>query len=639
MVTRSAAVTMGPGPLAEVVMSPPQITLQIQDSTPLGARALDQFGNEISDAVFSWSAPDPAGSIDETGLFTAGTRAGTYQGLIKVTVTQGALSRTALVGVTIEAGPLSTVVLEPSEVALDIGATQSFSFIALDEFGNEISDAISSWIYQAEVGAMDTNGVLTAGTKAGAFQVHVNVARGTARAFAIAHVSIGPDPLASIDTLPSFALVEKGGSQQFEAVGFDRYGNEIIDLAFIWKATGGEITQEGLFSAGGQSGAYEVEVAARFKDNTRSGSATIPIPPVWLPVGNMLLERTQHRAILLADGKVLVLGDNPAEIYDSITRTFSIAENSRCNHGGGLSATLLGDGRVLIAGGTNNPRCAEVYDSEAGVFSRVGDLNVDHYDHIATLLLDGRVLIAGGAEDLNLGSMTHAVAEIYDPVTEAFSLTGSLSVDRFEPTSTLLPSGQVLITGGVKFTELFTPTSGYPGVCVGSPELYDPSTGTFSSVAGGLSNACHHTATPLNNGNVLITLNDNVAYLFDLATGTFRLTGTMTQRGWTPHAATLLPTGQVLITGGSIPFSATPGQPDIARATTELYDPTSETFTQMNSMSQARWSHTATLLSNGHVLVVGGVTTETIPTGERVARNLNSAELWIPQGIIQPASE
>ena len=102
----------------------------------------------------------------------------------------------------------------------------------------------------------------------------------------------------------------------------------------------------------------------------------------------------------------------------------------------------------------------------------------------------------------------------------------------------------------------------------------------------------------------------------------------MTHRGWAPHAATLLPTGQVLITGGSSPFPAE------ASATAELYDPTSETFTPMNSMSQPRSNHTATLLSNGHVLVVGGVTSETIPTGEKVDRNLNSAELWIPSRAI-----
>ena len=143
--TLSKAINVNPGPLAEIVVSPTQITLQVQDTTRLGATALDQFGNEISDIAFTWSTASPVGSIEEAGLFTAGTRAGTYKGLVKVIATQGELGGEAATDVTITPGPLPSVAVDPIEIALDIGSTQSFTFTAFDESGNKIADTLAGW--------------------------------------------------------------------------------------------------------------------------------------------------------------------------------------------------------------------------------------------------------------------------------------------------------------------------------------------------------------------------------------------------------------------------------------------------------------------------------------------------------------
>ena len=394
-------ITVQLGPPVSLEVSPSSATLAVQKVAQFEAVARDEFGNVVPSAI-TWAIATGGGSIGRDGLFTADTVAGTFADTVTASLLTDTLGLVASASVTVEPGPLFEASVHPAETSLDIGSIQSFEVEMRDRFGNAISDALVSWKTTEDAGTVNADGQFTAGTKAGSFPgaVQVEVVTGGERASAAADVSIGPDPLATIEVQPSFIVVEKGLSQQFLAAGFDLYGNEIPDLAFLWEAPGGDITQDGLYTAGEESGSYEVRVSATFKDNARSGSATIPIPPVWIPVGNMLLERVQHRAILLPDDKVLVVGDNPAELYDPITRTFSIAENSRCNHGNGSSATLLGDGRVLIAGGTNNLRCAEVYDSEAGVFSRVGDLNVDHENHTATLLLDGRVLIAGGSEHL-----------------------------------------------------------------------------------------------------------------------------------------------------------------------------------------------------------------------------------------------
>ncbi len=103
------------------------------------------------------------------------------------------------------------------------------------------------------------------------------------------------------------------------------------------------------------------------------------------------------------------------------------------------TATLLRDGQVLIAGGSNS-NTAEVYDPVTGIFTPTGNLNLARYSHTATLLVDGRVLIAGGSNS--------NTAEVYDPVTGIFTPTGNLNLARYRHAATLLRDGRVLIAGG-----------------------------------------------------------------------------------------------------------------------------------------------------------------------------------------------
>jgi hypothetical protein len=253
--------------------------VQVRDTNPLEVMALDQFGNAITDVAFTWSAGGPAGTIDETGMFTTGTQAGSYEGLVKVIAIQGEQDREASIDVTITPGPLSSVAVEPTAVTLDIGGTQPFSFSAYDQFGNEIKDVLSSWRAEPNVGTIDAKGVLTTGTKAGAFlgAVRVQAVEGTAMASASADLSILPDPLATIEVQASSFVVEKDTAQQFEAVGFDQYGNQILGLTFPWEATGGDIDEMGIFTAR-QSGRHEVRASATSRDSLATGSATVEIP-------------------------------------------------------------------------------------------------------------------------------------------------------------------------------------------------------------------------------------------------------------------------------------------------------------------------------------------------------------------------
>jgi len=331
-----------------------------------------------------------------------------------------------------------------------------------------------------------------------------------------------------------------------------------------------------------------------------------PTPtPTWLPTGSLAEERSSHTATLLADGTALIVGGGLgglyqyktlAELYDPGTGSFTRTGDAVCAHGPRATATRLLDGQVLVAGGVGAPRCAEIYDPATGSFTQTADLYSDHWNHTATLLLDGRVLVAGGDRDLS--GQTQEVAELYDPTTGTFSLAaGLLNTARTEHAAALLPNGQVLIVGGVA-----SPTEERGGgrVCLKSAELYDPNAGTFRAAGDMNFWACYPEAIVLNNGKVLI-IDGSQADLYDPDTGSFLAVGLMRERRRN-YTATLLADGRVLIAGGQDPGVSVGSGINSA----EIYDPASGTFKPVASMAVGRSSHTATLLPNGMVLVVGG---------------------------------
>ena len=169
-----------------------------------------------------------------------------------------------------------------------------------------------------------------------------------------------------------------------------------------------------------------------------------------------------------------------------------------------------------------------------------GSLNTGRYLHTATLLADGRVLVAGGyTVALDLAS-----AELYDPATGTWTVTGSLNTARYCHTATLLPDGKVLVAGGINWYRLQ----------LASAELYDPATGNWTDT-GSLNTArCWHTATLLPDGRVLVAGGgDGYA---PRERGTLRSSHGNLDRHRQPqycsvyHTATLLADGRVLVAGG-----------------------------------------------------------------------------------------
>jgi len=326
----------------------------------------------------------------------------------------------------------------------------------------------------------------------------------------------------------------------------------------------------------------------------------------WSFTGSMQQARVYPSATLLPNGQVLVVGGYHrglivavAELYNPATGTFTTTgslHTARYGH----SATLLPSGKVLIAGGENTSgvvNSTELYDPTTGTFS-VSASDPCGCDGVTTLLGNGMVLFSGGFN----GSAAVATAELYNPATGTFSSTGNLKVARAGPSSTLLPSGKVLIAGGVYYTGSGTTLAAH---YLAGAELYDPTAGTFS-LTGSLNTArSSQSTTVLGNGNVLLAAGQNgganggylsSAELYNPATGKFTLTGSLN----TPrilHTAHLLASGEVLIVAGNHFGSI---------ASAELYNPTSGTFSNAASLNTPRQGHASVLLPNGQVLATGG---------------------------------
>ncbi|EPX58049.1 WD40 repeat domain protein [Cystobacter fuscus DSM 2262] len=312
----------------------------------------------------------------------------------------------------------------------------------------------------------------------------------------------------------------------------------------------------------------------------------------WASTGSMAGLRGSHTATLLLDGKVLVAGGEEsysslatAEVYDPAMGTWS-ATGSMAVSRSGHTATLLPGGKVLVAGGEGH-RTAEVYDPAVGSWRATGSMASSRYHHTATLLPDGKVLVTGGFS----GGSTFAMAEVYDPVTGTWSAAGSMVSLRAGHTATLLSDGKVLVSGGR--------ASG--GGDLATAEIYDPAVGSWRTTGSMASPRYRHTATLLPDGKVLVSGCGSasclvLAEVYDPVTATWRATGSMLSPH-EGHAATLLPDGRVLISGGNR------GDTPVA----EVYDPALDTWSDAGSMVWDREDHTATLLPDGKVLVSGGM--------------------------------
>jgi hypothetical protein len=317
--------------------------------------------------------------------------------------------------------------------------------------------------------------------------------------------------------------------------------------------------------------------------------------------GSMSVGRNGSTATLLDNGKVLVAGGfastytASAELYDPVTGTFS-ATGDMTSALGGTSATLLPDGRVLIVGTTdpNNfsvPATTELYDPSAGAFTAGSSTLSISRPLTATLLPNGKVLITGGVGRIP-DAIANYAAELYDPITGVFTSAGKMGRAHSFPSATLLPNGRVLLAE--------SRCASFPGNPSGN-ELYDSATGTFTVIADTLSCASvGPTATLLANGQVLIG-----GTVYDPGAGTFTPGPEVVHWGF---AAPLLTDGTLFMAGGE-PLNCAPVFfcEDLSIPDANLRDPATGTFGFTGFMAFPRDYAQATYLPDGTVLISGGV--------------------------------
>jgi hypothetical protein len=453
-------------------------------------------------------------------------------------------------------------------------------------------------------------------------------------------------PLVGAITLPP-ATVPSGSSYTF--VVFMASGYQIATL-----------TDNGtpIPAAVGATGVYYYTVsnitANHFVTASYETGSGQPLPGETVDTG-VTFYRTGQTATLLASGKILTAGGGgsaAAHLYDPASNTWSAAGSMGTGRGG-HTATLLPNGKVLVAGGGS--ASAELYDPSTDTWSAAGNMATLRSCHTATLLAGGKVLVAGGDNRGNLLSS----AELYDPAANSWSSAGSMSGNRENHTATLLPNGKVLVAGGFLDYPGSGPGTGFSYVLsVASAALYDPATNSWSVAASMQHSRVDFTATLLASGKVLVVGGDgNIAgqslslpsaELYDPATDTWSAAGSMTVNRQ-QHSATLLPSGKVLVAaGGSYYYAYNPDIDPSAYglmtypSSTELYDPVTNSWSVAKRLNRAYVNPTSTLLPNGKTLIIGssqGELYDSATDGWSTAASLNTGrsgqtETLLPDGRI-----
>jgi len=235
-------------------------------------------------------------------------------------------------------------------------------------------------------------------------------------------------------------------------------------------------------------------------------------------------------------------------------------------------------------------------------------MNVARSLHTATLLNNGKVLVASGRH----GGKPTPTAELFDPVSNTFTLTGSLNLGRKRFRASFLLDGTVLVTGGATLAIDQQPDDGTP-----TAELYNPTTGTFAYTPQNMhTGRTEHDATVFPDGTVLVTGGLNKPAPSDLyqpSTQSFSAVGQLVQDR-IRHTAILLSNpawgslvGKAIIIGGSTLGNSIYGSLQQALDSVEIYDPATRLCSFFGTMTAPRQNHTAQLLNDGRILITGGV--------------------------------
>ena len=334
----------------------------------------------------------------------------------------------------------------------------------------------------------------------------------------------------------------------------------------------------------------------------------------WIRTGPLPQAVWAAASVLMSDGRVMVLGGSSgpssqeavatAAIFDPATGRWTVVTPMLQPRTYAMAVTLA-DGSVLVAGGSRNGQpldTAERYYPETGTWVAAGRLNLPRTQGTLTVLGDGRVLATGGGIESGPAYTATASAEIYDSVGGGWSLTAPMAVARARHTATLLQDGEVLVVGGA------TTYHGTAGSVTSTAEIYDPRSSAWRTVARMPKPRYVHAAVALSDGRVLVaggwysTSNSdpshNTAVIYDPTNDRWTATPSMI-RGRAQYGLASLPDGRVLAAGGIGPAYK-------VEATSELYDPTTGAWKSTGNLDVAAMGAAIQALPDGRVLIAGG---------------------------------
>ncbi|MFE2282909.1 Kelch repeat-containing protein [Streptomyces sp. NPDC059443] len=347
-------------------------------------------------------------------------------------------------------------------------------------------------------------------------------------------------------------------------------------------------------------------------------AGTLPVPLVYWH-GQYEGPVTLHdgRALAAGGAGALLLALSAAALHDPArgawTETGALREARRMH-----SLTVLRDGRVLAAGGITGPQAfpphtlasSELYDPGTGTWTAAEPMSGARYGHSATLLTDGRVLVAGGNRPRDARTTaTLTTAELFDPGTRTWSPAGDMADARWHHIAAPLPDGRLLAVGGLAATGRTAVTA--LALC----ETYDPQTGAWSATGALRDARFGHQAVPLPDGTVLAlgggrSGSDDARFdpygptgveCYDPTTGGWRDEPPLPWSRCYPRALPL-PSGEVLVIGGVDPAALDAGFPSALR-----FDPATRAWSPAGPLRTGRWAFGATPLADGRVLAAGGV--------------------------------
>ena len=606
-----------------------------QQFTAIGTYS-DGSTQNLSPTV-TWTSSTSSATVSTAGLVTAAA-------LGTSTIQASSGSQSSSTTVTVGSPALVSLAVTPATSSLALGLSQQYQAVGTytDGSSQNLTSSVSWYAVPSTSASVNSTGLVTS---LGRGNVQITAVYGGFSG--ISALTVGMPNLVSITVTPSAASVSVGSSQQFVAVGkYSDGSTQDITTSVSWASSSGTVSTVSTTGLATTLAAGNATITASFSSVTGNASLTATSGTLALNTS-----RYQHNATLLNNGSVLIAGGqtcpsagsctylSSAELYNpssgSVTNTGSLATPRTA------AAVLLGNGKVLVAGGLScdsSGNCAslssaEIYDPGAGTFSLAGNMTAARDSHTMTLLSNGQVLIAGGETCTSASSCTAlSSAELYDPIAGTFTATGSLSAARFNAAAVALSSGQVLIAGGFD-------GANYPA----SAELFNPATGSFSASGTLNTPRAGATATLLDSGQVMIAGGSTcsspgcpTAATELYASGSFYYptypTGNMNVSRF-GQTASLLTNGQVLFTGGFDSCTTS----CISDSTTEIFDPLAFTFTYGQSLTTGRSGHTATLLTDGSVLLIGGINNGVTLSTTDIYQSANVAPSGLAAMSISPS--